>query len=106
MSALQLVPTSRAEAGARLGRRAAVRAIAGRLRARLREGLLDLAELDVDPLELRRLPRQDVELDVVADRHFVEDATEVGLHDRELLQQPVALRHQLAVDRLLPRVLR
>src|SRR5205085_10588387 len=40
---------------------------------------------------------EDVEADVVADRHLVEGAAEVGLHHRELLQQPVALRLQVLV---------
>ena len=53
------------------------------------------AQLGVDPLQLGRFAGEDVEPDVVADRHLVEGAAEVGLHHRELLQQPVALGDQL-----------
>ena len=54
------------------------------------------AEVRVDALQLGRLARQHVHPHVVADRHLVEDAAEVGLHQREALRQPLALGEQLA----------
>src|SRR5262249_22326562 len=58
---------------------------------------LERQQLGVDLLELGRLGGQDVDPDVVANRHLVEGAAEVGLHDRELLEQPVALLAQVGV---------
>ena len=49
--------------------------------ARLAQQLLDLRELEVDALQLGGLAREDVEAQVVADRHLVVEAAEVGLHD-------------------------
>src|SRR4051812_36601655 len=92
-----LLAALRAELRPRLVLGAAVLTGRGRVRALERQGLLDLAELEVEPLELRGLPGEHVHLHVVANRHLVEGAAQVGLHDRELLQQAIALRDQLAV---------
>ena len=56
---------------------------------------LDRKQLGVDPLQLRGLAGQHVHPHVVADRHLIEGATEVGLHHRELLHQTVALGAKL-----------
>ena len=67
---------------------------------------LDREQLGVDPLQLGRLAGQHVEAHVVADRHLVEGAAEVGLHDGELLQQTVALGDQLGALLRLRRLFR
>src|SRR5215212_2438456 len=53
--------------------------------------------LGVDSLQLGRLAGEDVHAHVVADRHLVEGAAQIGLHHGELLEQAVPLRAQLRV---------
>ena len=85
--------------------RAAVGAEAGGVGAFDLQQPLDRQQLGVDPLQLGRFAGEDVEADVVADRHLVEGAAEVGLHHRELLQQAIALGEQLGVLLRLGRLL-
>ena len=99
--------TSVAPGSGRTGRRSAPRARRGRrswgraggVGAFELEHPLERQQLGVDPLQLGRLAGQHVHPHVVADRHLVEGAAEVGLHHRELLQQAVALGTQLGVLR-------
>ena len=63
------------------------------------DDLLELAQLRVDALQLGCFRDQDLHPHVVANCHLIEQAAELGLHDREAFDQPVALRHQLGVSR-------
>jgi hypothetical protein len=63
------------------------------------EQMLDLTELGVDALELRGLGHQDIHPHVIPDRHLVEEATELGLQDREALDQALALCTQIGSRR-------
>ncbi len=51
---------------------------------------LDLAELILHALQRGGASDQEVELKVVADRHLVEEPSELGLQQREPLGQPLA----------------
>src|ERR1700694_2327349 len=75
----------------------AVLAVAAGTRSTALEQLLELAEFGVDALQLGRLLHQDLEPDVIADRHLIEQATELRLHEREALRQPFSLGLELAV---------
>jgi hypothetical protein len=57
--------------------------------------VLDQAELDVELLQLRRFGDEHIHLDVVADRHLVEKAAKLGLHQRKSLSQTLALGDKL-----------
>ncbi|MCW3070079.1 MAG: hypothetical protein JWL67_2704 [Solirubrobacterales bacterium] len=55
------------------------------------------AQLGVDPLHLGSLADQHLVPDVVSNRHLVVHPTEVELHRREALDQPIALGEQVAL---------
>src|SRR6185295_6131724 len=81
-------------------RGATFRAEAGGIGTVELEHPLEGQQLRVDPLQLGRFRGEDVDPDVVANRHLVEGAAEVGLHDRELLEQAVPLPAQVEILRL------
>lgn len=65
------------------------------------EPALDLGQFLVDPLQGRGALDQDVHLDVIADRHLVEQAAELGLHQGEALRQPVAQGDEITLRGML-----
>src|SRR5690242_3407446 len=58
---------------------------------------LDLTELGIDALKLRRLLHQDLDPNVIADRHLVEQTADLRLHQREALGEPGPLALELRV---------
>jgi hypothetical protein len=79
--------------------RLAGRTLSADVRASRFDDLLELPELGVDALQLGCLRDQDVHPDVIADRHLVEQPAELGLHDREALDQSISLGEQFRVGR-------
>ena len=54
-----------------------------------------MGELGVDALEGGRLANEDVDLDVIAYRHLVEQAAKLRLHERKAFRQALALGKEL-----------
>src|SRR6185437_14839725 len=86
---------------------AAVAAGAGGARRAELQHPLDLGQLGVDLLQLRRLPAEHVEAEVIADRHLVGDPAQVPLQLGELPREPLTalsqvLAHSIAVPLLPP----
>ena len=76
----------------------ALRAEAGGVGAvELEHPLKKHQQLGVDPLQLGRFRGEDVDPDVVANRHLIEGAAEVGMHDREALEAAVPLLSQIEI---------
>ena len=62
-----------------------------------RQHSFDLTQLRVDLLQLRRLAGEDVEPEVVADRHLICEPAEVPLELGQLVREAVATLSQIAV---------
>lgn len=54
------------------------------------EPRFELCKLKLDTLKLGSLDRQQIELEVVTDRHFIEESSEFRLHQCEALGQALA----------------